>query len=268
MCPPGLLRRDVVCRVKNEEGMIETLKLVASAVIGGGIAGGILNWFLRRRDRQEERRIQTVRDQLQNLYAPVYFFTSQNEECFRLCDAFHTALHSDKLHTVDTDGHRHSYLTTKEVDDTIGLSNDYVAIVKKNNDQIVELFRQNWAHVEPQDVAVFRQMIVDYIRLKTEFPDGKKMKTPFLVYPEIGEVSFMRPEFIDQVRQRVEEKQRILEPKKKKQTTKCWRIFARSARNPPAVTLDSRKGDKHASRCCERNFSNRVRPKEGQWLQF
>jgi urease gamma subunit len=214
------------------EAMIEILKLVASAIIGGGIAGGILNWFLQRRDRQEERRIQTIRDQLQNLYAPVYFFTSQNEECFRLCNDLSTALDSDKLHTVNKDGHRRSHLTKEEVEDTINLSNDYVAIVKRDNEQIADLLRHNWAYVEQQDVEVFRQMMVDHIRLKTEFPDGKKMKIPFLVYREIGNVSFMRREFAERVRQRVEEKQRILEPEKRRQAAKCWRPFARTARNP------------------------------------
>ncbi len=212
--------------------MMEVLKLVVSACIGGGVAGGIMNWYLQRRDRQEDRHIQAVRDRLEKLYGPIYFFTSQNEECFRLCDTFHKTLHSDKLHTVNNDGHRQCYLRTEEIDEAIEISNDYVAMVRTNNDQIMGLLRHNWACGEPQDIPIFRQMMVDYIRNTTEFPAGKKMRTPLLMYREIGEVAFMRPEFMDRIRERVEEMQRTLEPARTSQSAKRWRILGRTARDP------------------------------------
>jgi hypothetical protein len=191
------------------EAQIRILELFAS-FISGGLVVGLVEWYRAHRSGQLERRLQLTRDSLGKLYGPIHFFTAQNQECFRVCDLFHKALHSDRTHAVDKNGNRHSLLTTEEMKDTIDLSNDYIEVVKRNNDQIVDIFRQNWMLVEPQDIDLFRQMIVDHTRLKVEVPEDGKGKMPLLVYPEIGPISFMRREFIDRIDQRVREKQVFL----------------------------------------------------------
>ncbi len=151
-----------------------------------------------------------------------------------MCDRLHKALHSDKTNVVDKYGNRQSLLTDEEIKGTIDLSNDYVQVVKRNNDQIVDILRQNWMFVEPYDIDLFRQMIVDHTRLSVEVAGDGKAKTPLFVYPLIGEISFMRPEFMERIEQRVREKQAFLKKSAgiKKQRAEGWSLrFFRGGKN-------------------------------------
>lgn len=183
-----------------------TLQLLVS-FCGGGFIVGLLNWARANQADKRTIRVQTIRNQLEKLYGPLYFFTSQNEECLKLCQGLDKALDSDKVHVIDGEGRRQSMLRDEEVDATINLSNDYVGIVNRNNEQVMEIFRSNWQHVDSRDIEIFRQMMVDYLRHKTEFVPGKKMRIPTRISHLLGNIFFMRPEFIERIRQRVKEKQ-------------------------------------------------------------
>jgi hypothetical protein len=56
----------------------------------GGILGGIIvavtNWFLSNRSTRRTREVDWLQEQLRLLYGPLFFFTSQNEELFKLTD--------------------------------------------------------------------------------------------------------------------------------------------------------------------------------------
>lgn len=185
------------------------IELIISFV-SGGLVVALIEWYRAYRASTHERRLQIIRDQLEKLYGPIFFFTSQNQECFAVSKKLHAALNSEKTSVVDKDGNRQSLLTIDEVKQTIDLSNEYVHLVTRNNDQIVDIFKQSWSLVDAEDIDLFRQMIVDYTRLKVEVGTNGKMKTPFLVYPQVGEISFMRPEFMTRIEARVREKQDAL----------------------------------------------------------
>ncbi len=205
-----LLSANVGCNKKYmTDAQIRMLELIAS-FLSGSLIVGLIEWYRAHRASMFERRLQMARDQLGKLYGPIYFFTSQNQECFRISDRLHKALDSDKTHTVDNSGNRHSLLTSDEDTCTIQLSNEYVHIVEANNDQIVEVLRQNWMFVEAEDIALFRQMIVDHTRLKVEIGAEGKMKTPLPVYPELGSIPFMRAEFTQRIEERVRERLKLL----------------------------------------------------------
>ena len=195
--------------------------------ISGGLIVALIEWYRAHLASKTERRLQLTRDQIEKLYGPIFFFTSQNQECFRVCDRLLKSLDSDKANVVDKDGNRRSLLTIDEVKGIIGLSNEYIAVVKKNNDQIVDILKQSWSHADAEDIDLFRQMIVDYTRLKVEVDADGKTRTPLLVYPQIGEISFMRPEFMTRIEERVREKQDVLKKSAgiKKQRTSGWTLF-------------------------------------------
>ena len=70
---------------------------------------------------------------------------------------------------------------------------------KRNNARIAKLLESRFAQVDPEDVEFVQQFLVDYIRLNTETDKDGKTLTPFLIHDHIGEIAFMRREFIDRV---------------------------------------------------------------------
>jgi hypothetical protein len=58
---------------------------------------------------------------------------------------------------------------------------------------------------------VFARFIVDRTRLKIEIAKSGVLKTPVPIYEQMGDISFMRPEFIEIVDRRFKEKKAELE---------------------------------------------------------
>lgn len=202
--------------------------------VSGGLVVALIEWYRAYRTSTYERRLQIIRDQLEKLYGPIFFFTSQNQECFAVSKKLHAALNSKKASIINKDGNCQSLLTIDEVKQTIDLSNEYIRLVTRNNDQIVDILKQSWSLVDAEDIDLFRKMIVDYTRLKVEVGVDGKMKTPFLVYPQVGDISFMRPEFMVRIEARVREKQDAIKKSAgiKKQPTTGWSLrFCRGGKN-------------------------------------
>ena len=84
-------------------------------------------------------------------------------------------------------------------------------MVTKNNESILEILRNNYAYIDPEDVDVFRQIVVDYIRLKTEVDESGRLNTPLRIYEHIGSISFMQPEFIKRVKEKFNAKKTKLD---------------------------------------------------------
>ena len=185
--------------------LVASLQTLGGAFIGSGVAVVLLQSYLRRREKIEERQIQDLRDKLDKLYAPLFFFTSLNEECLSQCRKFMSALgawtgNGKWVQTVQD-------LPSDEMEQAIGIENEYVRLVKENNDQIFSILRENWMFIDPDDLDVFRETILDHLRLKIETEPGGKYKTPYLAYKEMGAIPFMRPEFMERVKKKVMEKQ-------------------------------------------------------------
>ncbi len=63
-----------------------TLNLIIS-FLGGGVVVAIFDWIRINKAEKRSRRLATLSEQLQNLYGPLYFFTSQNQRLFDLNDS-------------------------------------------------------------------------------------------------------------------------------------------------------------------------------------
>jgi len=79
--------------------------------------------------------------------------------------------------------------------------NKYIALVRANNEKVVDILNNNYAYIDPEDSEIFQRFVVnDYSRLKTEEDETGKILTPFEIYLHVGDISFMRPEFIQKVK--------------------------------------------------------------------
>jgi hypothetical protein len=103
---------------------------------------------------------------------------------------------------VEQDEHTQVALK-KDADKVIDLSNKYIGVVIKNNDKVMEIIESNSPYIDREDIEFFNQFIVDYTRYKTEIDEEGRMVTPFMIYKRLGsEISFMRPQFIERVKQK------------------------------------------------------------------
>lgn len=88
--------------------------------------------------------------------------------------------------------------------------NHYAGIVRDNNSKVVDLLRENYAYIDPQDTEVFQRFVIDHLRLEREFKTGKPLDIPLEIYFKVGEISLSRKEFMDLVKSRFVEKNNII----------------------------------------------------------
>ena len=187
----------------------EIIRLIFS-FLGGGLVVGILNWVKSSISERTSRKIEELQNQIRHLYGPLYFFTSQNENLFKLNEKFHEAYNAEySSKEWSQDKHTQEALD-KEATITIETANEYIELVKKNNDKIISILTDNYAFIDPDDVDVFQQFVVDYTRLKTEISGTGKRTVPLRIYRRVGDISFMRPAFIERVRSKFNQKRNEL----------------------------------------------------------
>jgi len=187
----------------------EIIRLIFS-FIGGGTIAALLDWFRTYLSEKRARKVTNLRAQVQNLYGPLQFFASQNESYFELNKKFleaYQAEYEGKSWSQDEATQRN---LERETAQTLEIANTYIKMVTKNNESILEVLRNNYAWIDPEDVEVFRQLVVDYTRLKTEVSNSGRLNTPLRIYKHIGDISFMRPEFISRVKEKFDAKKKEL----------------------------------------------------------
>lgn len=82
--------------------------------------------------------------------------------------------------------------------------------MKNNNEKIVEVLVNNYSFIDPDDVEIFQQFMIDYTRMKNEVDKEGTLQTPFEIYLYIGDISFMKPEFIEKVKSKFHTKKQQL----------------------------------------------------------
>jgi len=187
----------------------EIIRLVFS-FLGGGLVAGILAWVRTNRADRIGRRVAFLRAQIKHLYAPLHFFAAQNRSFFELNDKLNQAYTAEFVDKKWSNNEATQESIRRQADATLELANKYISLVTKNNDRILEILRENFAYIDDDDVDTFRRFLVDYTRMRTELDPEARLKTPSLIYKHVGEISFMRPEFIEQVESKFREKRKKL----------------------------------------------------------
>jgi len=189
---------------------METLQLIV-AFLGGGVLVGIFEWIRTRISEKETRKYDFLTDQIRNLYGPLYFLTAQNEGLFKLYDKFRGAYQKEYVE-VEWSQDEDTQKNLKEgMDAFFKISNSYMDIVKENNDKLINIMADNYTYIDPEDIEPFQQFVVDYNRMKNEMdrPDG--LRVDLRIYHHIGEISYMRPKFIELIKERFEIKYQQLQ---------------------------------------------------------
>lgn len=188
----------------------ETLNLIFS-FLGGGVVVAIFDWIRINKAEKISRRLDLLNNQIRHLYGPLYFFTSQNEKCFELNDSILKAYRKEYVEEKFSKDPYTQENLKKEVMITLDIANAYVGLATQNNEKIIEILRDNYSFIDPEDVETFQQFAIDYYRLRTECDESGKLKTPLEIYMQVGEISFMRPDFIQKVKAKFNSKKTEIE---------------------------------------------------------
>ncbi|MFD0682355.1 MULTISPECIES: hypothetical protein [unclassified Paenibacillus] len=172
---------------------LNILSLIIS-FIGGGAVGAILNWIRADLADKKTRRIKYIEDQLKNLYGPLYFVISQSAKLFEIERKYQQAY---KEEFIDKQYSREK-LTQDRLNDeatkTLDIRNEYINQVRLNNNKIKEILDNNFSYIDAEDIdLVVNYFYENYTRLQTEV----RGKVPFIIHNHIGDISFLRPEFIE-----------------------------------------------------------------------
>jgi hypothetical protein len=174
--------------------------VILPSIVGGGLIGAVVNWISSSRAARRAREADFIRDQLRLLYGPLFFFTSQNDELFKLAgnvQDVRRAIFEDK--NWSTDEHTQAALGQQHMA-TIEMANAYVERVVKNNERIMDILENNWHVVDSGDIEVLSRFRVDYTRYLVEVMGPGKKDVPLSVVRQLGPIPFIRPDFIACVR--------------------------------------------------------------------
>jgi hypothetical protein len=188
----------------------EIIQLVLS-FLGGGLVVALLDWWRTSLSERRARRVEFIRLQLQNLYGPLQFFTSRNAKLFEMNDGFQKAYTQEYVEKQWSQEYNTQENVSRAASQTLDIANEYIEQVKKNNVHILAILESQYSLIEPADIEVFTQFVVDYTRMNTEVDETGRLKTPFEIYRHLGSISFMRPDFIKAVDKRFKEKKSELE---------------------------------------------------------
>ncbi len=188
----------------------EIIRLLFS-LLGGGIVVAILNWIRLNRAELRERKINFLRLKLEKLYGPLYYFVCQCEKLFELNKRWDNVYCKEYIGKKWSKDYNTQEAISKEADCVIELRNTYIAEVEKNSENIKEILNNNYPYIDHDDINTFTLFYEHYIRRKIELDNEKKLKPPIKCYQDVGNISFLRPEFIARVKEKFTQKKKELE---------------------------------------------------------
>jgi len=177
----------------------EIIRYVLS-FLGGGFVAAAGNWVHSSWSARRAREVEGLREQLRLLYGPLFFFTSQNEQLFKLTGNVEDARREFFEGKKWSNDEKTQESLRKEHLATIELGNAYVRRVVKNNERVMDILEKNWHLVEPGDVEILSGFQVDYTRYLVEAKGQAATDVPFSVVMKLGQISFMHPDVIARVR--------------------------------------------------------------------
>lgn len=189
--------------------MANTLNLIIS-FLGGGVIGAVIQWARTARSERERRHSEYISEQLNKLYGPLYFLTSQNQELFTLNSNILNVYkeHFEKNEWSNDPVTKESL--RKESEATIQLANAYIDQVVINNAKIAGTLQGNYAYIDAEDTTIIQEFVIDTTRMNKEIKEGRIKSIPYEVYKALGIISYSKPEFLSLISDKFHEKQRVL----------------------------------------------------------
>lgn len=181
------------------------------ALLGGGVSGALINWIRADRSEKRERQIRFIDDQIRKLYGPLYYLVLQSEKLFILSRKFHDFYkqeYIEKKWSVDENTQK---ILGEETTETLNIANEYIKIVEKNNIKIKELLDNSYAFLDRDDIETMALFYEDHVRLTTEKDNNGNIRIPFRIYKHVGDISFLRPEVIERIKDKFLSKKQQLD---------------------------------------------------------
>lgn len=183
---------------------MKTLSIVVSSSLIATIVSGAINWICSAFLQRREREIAFLRDQLQQLYGPLHYFVSQNSgllDFLRDMDKAYEEEFSAKYPAEENASKK-----------TIEVMNDYASLVRQNNAPIMQILRENWSLIDPEDVETFSHFQVTVMRQETEYSPERVLRLPGGMADRLGGgIPYLDPGFKQQVENKFHAKRRRLE---------------------------------------------------------
>ncbi|MGL5487387.1 MAG: hypothetical protein ACRDC6_14055 [Shewanella sp.] len=167
--------------------------------LGGGLVGAILNWARIARSERQKLKAERIKIQLEKLYGPLFYITSQAEKIHHLLNRHYQAY--DIEYIGEKGSCSEGFITAIEI------SNQYAKVLSRLANQATKVMQEAYAYIDPVDSEQFQTIVVDTIRMDIEHEETGKLLTPIEIYQHVGDIHFFRREFIDLVKQRFIEKQ-------------------------------------------------------------
>ena len=165
--------------------------------LGGGLVGAAFNWIRLLSSEHKTLKATRIRLQLENLYGPLFFITSQAESLREISDRHSKA-------------YRIEYIEEKLGNDegsasAIEVNNQYARQLNELANQAVEIMRDGYSYIDPKDSEQFQYIVSDTVRREIEWDESGNLMTPLEIYWHVGNMYFFRTGFISLVKQRFNE---------------------------------------------------------------
>jgi hypothetical protein len=191
--------------------MIQLISNWISAAIGAGLIVALIDWVRTARREKRERYVSILREQIQHLYGPIYYLVQQNKICFQTTDEISEAV--QKEYSENTFAESSQQRVVNAIKRTFDTRNEYIELVKRNNEKIMDILNNNIHLAEIEDYEKFSMFIKDYFRLQIETErilikeEGTDKtisipKLPSNIVFKLPKISFMDPKFAKMVEAR------------------------------------------------------------------
>ena len=180
--------------------------LKASMTLFAGFIGVVIGVCSTQSLARKERKRDRLHSQLTQLYGPIYYRILQNSKLFernKKCLEGHKELLEGKNWSRDADTQKaNEEISTK----MLKLANNYLHEVVKNNERIKLILDDHFGLCDPKDMEVFNSFYEHYVRYKTEVEGAETL--PMEIRNVLGDISFMKPEFSQQIEKCCKAKQK------------------------------------------------------------
>ena len=178
--------------------------------LGGGILGAAIQYVSLFRSEKEKRHSTYVHEQLNRLYGPLYFLSSQNEKLFDLNKCIMEGYDQHFIQIEWSKNPQTQETLRKESKSVINLANEYIYLVKENNLKIMEILRNNYDLIATDDIGVIQEFVIDCIRMNKEVEEDRLKEIPHEIFQYVVNISYSRPEFLTLIKARFIEMQEKL----------------------------------------------------------
>lgn len=175
------------------------------SLLGGGTIGAVISVVTSNQRENRRVKIAHLEKQLTHLYGPLYLYTSQSAQLFKLAKDQNNA-----RDIVFPNNEAPSDLRMQQIGQSIEAENAYMRLAKANNIKIQDIINANYALMDSEDIGVFNGFFRDNMRLTIEWTEETNLKVPLAIYQHIGPPHLLDSTMVAWVEARFHTKQRLL----------------------------------------------------------